>query len=203
MQSVKFNRVAHYIALSSIGKNNEHPKSQMFYLGYQEVLITLEEYIKSQAHIDIVSTLFDRDINKYLEMYKYLDSNKSCNLKLLHEIRNYYYTDIAMALINNKTRMIICVDSRLSFDKEDAVELDYFKRHLEIQNIIYDKDLDSLISKLESCPFIEIFNSIDSIEEYENKWSNFAIASLLLDERNRKFTRPIKTEVQDEVKSTY
>lgn len=66
--------------------------------------ISLENYIKSQLHCNIVTPIYNRNLQIYKEAYEYLKDNKYFKSSFQQVIK-WYYTDLGNSLLKSFTHV--------------------------------------------------------------------------------------------------
>lgn len=143
--------------------------------------VSFSNYVKSQIHLNIVSGLFGRKIQKYKYALDFLNGKQEFSKTIL-DVLHYFYVDMLGFLKNNKKNinLEINVDSvpqyvhDVSFPK---VVSDFNTFLSNLQN----KDFDDTVKVLEESTMCELIDYVDSLQELENDTNRMHTMAYLLE----------------------
>ena len=183
MKLLKFEKLNQLIVVAAQG--DKQIILDKFKVEENSLSINFIEYVKSQLHVNIVSDLFGRDIFCYLNAYKFLKGDYLLEgeaLKVLH----YFYEDIANFLINNPVNMKMDLkinsnfDSSLQFPYSASTLFDFSEIKDFFVNLIETKDETSLFRIVETSEYSFILDMVKSLEDLQNKFDSYVLATALL-----------------------
>lgn len=183
MKLLKFEKLNQLIVVAAQG--DKQIILDKFRVEENSLSINFIEYVKSQLHVNVVSDLFDRDIFCYLNAYKFLKGDYLLEgeaLKVLH----YFYEDIANFLINNPINVRVdlqinsTLDSSLQFPHSASTFYDFSEIKDFFINLIEEKDEELLYKIIETSKYSFILDMIQSLDDLQNKFDSYVLATALL-----------------------
>lgn len=183
MKLLKFEKLNQLIVVAAQG--DKQIILDKFKVEENSLSINFIEYVKSQLHVNVVSDLFNRDIFCYLNAYKFLKGDYLLEgeaLKVLH----YFYEDIANFLINNPINVRVdlqinsTLDSSLQFPHSASTFYDFSEIKDFFINLIEEKDEELLYKIIETSKYSFILDMIQSLDDLQNKFDSYVLATALL-----------------------
>ncbi|MEY8333109.1 hypothetical protein AALB53_08395 [Lachnospiraceae bacterium 47-T17] len=178
MEYLPYERIAQLVTISALNKESSAMAGFILQLKVSErqICIKFSDYVKSQVHLNISYSLYDRHISEYVKSLYFIQGDEKYRSDA-EKVLRYFYADMSNFLINNPVRvdMTIIVDADLGeevvIDPED-VEMELLK----ILDSANSPDLPKLIGKF---LYSDIFDSVDDLEDAKAKSASYALAAIL------------------------
>lgn len=174
-----YERLAQLVTISALNKENQAMTVFLSQLKVSErkICIRFSDYVKSQVHLNVSGSLYNRHISLYVKVLSFLYGNEKYRDDA-GEVLRLFYSDMAGFLINNPSRieMVLVVDADLG----EEVDV-YLDRAVEsFVSILEQADSSALPELLKNYEFSEILDHVDDLEDAKKKAANYVLAAILL-----------------------
>lgn len=176
---LKFERLSHLVAISALDTTDLCLPS----IDSEGTIfcVSFTDYVKSQLHLNFISTLFDRDLGIYKRALDFLNGDTQYLGDAKCALR-YFYTDISRFLINNKNNVVtrISVDADLIDTAEQRYDLEDVKS--ELLGFLAKVDMipfTDLVHEVSDFKYATIFDDALSVEDIIDKIDSYCLAVVL------------------------
>ena len=178
---IGFERVGHLLSIAATKSKSLNLQDLM--LDAQGVIfsVSFSDYVKSQIHLNLVTSLFARDIYEYKYALDFIKGHAP-HSATVDKILIYFYTDMLHFLESNEfdcnLEVINDVEGLSKSElKYDVVVSEFKEFYQQLRNL----DFEGTYELLKDSKFAEIIDYMDNIEAVEKKPNSFfTIAYLML-----------------------
>lgn len=195
---VNFERVAHLLAIAA----DEHFSVAAIKSNPFSYTLKYSTYVKSQVHLNMVSSLFNRDISDYVNAFEFLQKYSLANMESAQKVLNYFYEDMSNFLINNTNDINFRIEVDTYFSQLPIVSVsvnDVLQEILAIvrdySNLSYEELLntdskgialfDTLVCRIQNCKYASILDVSSNIDALQHNPHNLVLAGILKSATNK------------------